>query len=275
MFQRTDEISKAGYGLPRSLLQPPHIAAERFRILHGHRLVRSPCREHPDFKTARLRGDVVLQAVHRVIGGTYRFHTVMTHQAPGRELRLCQLRITLLVNISGRRRVQQFVDTESRTQFQMRPMVQWVAQRIRHGLRPLLKLLPVRSVARDVTLVHPVGTHGTPLVMVTAQPQFRNGTEAVVLCHHPRIQMAMVIYDGQPFGMPVIQFPRGVRPEQEILIHKCFHVSCLLFFNQLVARHQEFDNHPTQQVSQRRYHKYYHITGFDTPEAQKLHLCFL
>lgn len=110
--------------------------------------------------------------------------------------------------------------------------------------------------------------------MVATQPQFRDGTEAVVLRHHLRVQMAMVIYDGQPFGMPVIQFPRGVRPEQEILIHKCFHVSCLLFFNQLVARHQEFDNHPTQQVSQRRYHKHYHITGFDTPEAQKLHLCF-
>ena len=128
-------------------------------------------------------------------------------------------------------------------------MVQRVAQSIGYCLRPLLKLLPVRSVTRDVAFVHSVSAHGTPLVMVAAQPQFRDGTEAVILCHHPRVQMAMVIYDGQPFGMPVIQFPRGVRPEQEILIHKCFHVSCLLFFNQLVARHQEFDNHPTQQVS--------------------------
>ena len=84
--------------------------------------------------------------------------------------------------------------------------------------------------------------------MVTAQPQFRNGTEAVVLRHHPWVEMAMVINDRQTFGMPVIKLPRGIRPEQEILVHKWFHVSCLLFFNQLVARHQEFDDDPTQQI---------------------------
>ncbi len=72
-------------------------------------------------------------------------------------------------------------------------MVQRVADELWHGLCPGLELLPVRAVAGHILLVHAVGTHLAPLVMVAAQPYLCDGVKLAVLIDFLRIDVAVIV----------------------------------------------------------------------------------
>ena len=59
--------------------------------------------------------------------------------------------------------------------------------------------------------------------MIAAQPKFRDATEAVVLIHHGRIKVAVVVNNRLRSSMAMIEFPCGVGLQQEIAIHEGFH----------------------------------------------------
>lgn len=166
----------------------------------------------------------MLQRVGGVVGSAYQLHAVAAHEAAGRHGRVGgQARVALVENLAGRLGVERTVDAEGRAQLHVRPVVQRVAEGVRHGLGPLLKLLPVGSVAGDIALVHAVGAFGTPLVVVACQPQLRNGTERPVLGYEARVEVAVIVDDGLRSGILAVERLRGGAAEQKILVKKLFH----------------------------------------------------
>jgi hypothetical protein len=116
--------------------------------------------------------------------------------------------------------VQQFVDSEIAFQFQVRPVIQRIAQRGRHGARPGEVFLVRKSVAGALAFRHPVGPHGAPFVVIAFQPDLEKILEAPVFRHILGRQMAMIIQNRLVLGELVIQPPRGLGVEQEIFVDK-------------------------------------------------------
>ena len=114
--------------------------------------------------------------------------------------------------------IQQFVDAEVALQLQVRPVVQRIAQRVRHRARPGQELLVRRRVAGAVALRHAVGPHGAPLVVVAFQPDLEQIPKTPVLGDVPRREMAMVVEDRLALGILVIKPPGSLGAQEEILV---------------------------------------------------------
>ena len=171
---------------------------------------------------------VVFKGVGRVIRRAYYLYIIAFHQTSGREVRLFQLLVTLIENLAGGTGIQQLVDTKSGTEFEVRPVIEWVTHAVGHRLGPLLELLPVAGIARDVFLIYAVATHGPPLVMVTTQPQLCDRAETVVFCYLLRVQVTVIIYDGKMLCLLVKQLLRRLGLQQEVFVHESFHIDSFL-----------------------------------------------
>ena len=167
---------------------------------------------------------MITQIINRVIGGADALHMIMPHQPTCTELGLLELLITLIIDFTGCFRTELFGNTESRFQLKMTPMIQWITESIGHCLGPFLKLFPIISILSGaVFLINSIRAHGTPLVMITSQPQLRDATELMIIGNHLRNQMTMIVDNRHFSRMIVIEFLRGGRLQEEILIHKLFH----------------------------------------------------
>ena len=157
---------------------------------------------------------------------------ILAHQPSGSEIWIMlQTIVAGVENLTGRFGVQTLVNAKSRLQLQVCPVVQRIAEAVRHRSRPRLELLPVtRLAASDETLGDAVGAHSTPFVMIAAEPQFCDAAEMMVVSHLSRIQMAVIVDDGLWCRMPVIEFLRRGGLQEEILVHKRFHSSRFLAF---------------------------------------------
>ena len=109
-------------------------------------------------------------------------------------------------------------------QFQMRPMVQRAADKLRHDLRPLLEFFVLRRVAGDVSLVHAAGTHGAPFVVICRQPELRQIFVLLPLRDLARRQVVVIVVNRLVFRILMKQRPRRFIFQQEILVHKCSHI---------------------------------------------------
>ena len=143
------------------------------RNFYSHCLVRTPCRQHFDFKTTFACLNMIFQRVNRIIRSTNSFHMITAHHTTSRVFRLSQLLITLVINLTGSLRAQDLIDTERCLQLQVCPVIQRITESIRNGFSPLFKFFPVGSILTCAeTFVYTIGTHSTPFVMVAAQPDF-------------------------------------------------------------------------------------------------------
>jgi len=90
-------------------------------------------------------------------------------------------------------------------------------------------VMPAR-VAADELLVHAVGEHHAPLVVVAAEHQLADVFELMVFIDHARGDVAMIVINRHVFRVLVIQLFGHVIFKQKILIHKRFHGVLLLCF---------------------------------------------
>ena len=112
----------------------------------------------------------------------------------------------------------------------MRPVEHRVADAVfeaRGKGQPLV--MPAR-VAADELLVHAVGEHHAPLVVVAAEHQLADVFELMVFIDHARGDVAMIVINRHVFRVLVIQLFGHVIFKQKILIHKRFHGVLLLCF---------------------------------------------
>ena len=118
--------------------------------------------------------------------------------------------------------VQKLGDAEEPFQFEVGPVVERIAQRVRHGAGKGEEFIPVARVPRAVFLGHAVGSHRAPFVVVAGQPDLVQVAKRLVGRDLVRRQVTMVIENRFVLGVFEIQFPRHVAVQQKIIGEKRF-----------------------------------------------------
>ena len=195
---------------------------ERGGLIHGECLVRAVGRAHACGEAGSGEGFVMFQVVNRIIRGADRRHPEASQNALGGEFGAGELLIRLLPDADSAGFIEQLINAEVALQFEMRPVIQRVAQRLRHGGRPGLKFGQRGCVARAIHFRHAVGPHRPPLVMVAFKPDFKQVLELAIFRQIRRRQVAVIIKNRFAGGKLMIQPARGVRGQQKILVDE-FH----------------------------------------------------
>ena len=225
---RGKEIVAAAHGfqefLPRGNVhirhfrKPVQIRIVRPHVFNRHR----PVGPESGVEGGKGSGFVMFQTIHRIVGGADGFHVEMREYLPHAEL-VAQQFGSFVVDVTGGFRFQQGCDAKRVFQFQVRPVVQRIAQRVRHGFGPFRKLFVIRRITRDETFVHAVGAHGPPLVMVAVEPDLRGVFKHAVLGYLAGRQVVVVVQDGHLLGIAVVECFGRFGLQQEIVVEKRFH----------------------------------------------------
>src|SRR5262245_58481567 len=99
-------------------------------------------------------------------------------------------------------------------QFDVGPVIKRIAQSVRNGGGPGLKLTERIGVAGAEPLRHAIGTHRPPFVMIALEPDFKKIIEGTILGDVLWRQVAMIIEDRLVFRVGMVQ-PAGSAGAQE------------------------------------------------------------
>ena len=139
---------------------------------------------------------VPLKAICRVIGGADHADIRAANQLTAGEIVLCKLGVGQLPYLLSGLGVEHALIAKETLELQVAPLKNGVANATLQGLRPLLELLASRGVTGDKALVHAVGTHKAPLVVVAAQPDLGDGFKTLVLENLLGGNMAVIVNNG-------------------------------------------------------------------------------
>ena len=126
-----------------------------------------------------------------------------------------ELAVGLSPHRLGRRAFEKISDAKMPPELKMSPVEERIPQRVGHRFRPRLKLLAGRGGARDPILVHAVGPHCPPLVVVALQPRGMQVFEPPVGGDVLRAEVAVVVDDRTAVGYPVEEVRCDVVRQQE------------------------------------------------------------
>jgi hypothetical protein len=133
--------------------------------------------------------------MRRIVGGADRLDAELAEDPLRAQLRRFQRLVRAVPHAVGALLIQQFVDAEVTLQLEMRPVIERIAQRLRHRLRPRKKLVARRSVAGAELLGHTARAHRAPLVMISLEPDFEEIREPAILSDILRRQVAVIVDD--------------------------------------------------------------------------------
>ena len=143
-------------------------------LFNIHGLVGTPCGNHTSILLTFGLGifNMIVEIIDGIICCAYGLYMIATHKTTcGIFGIILQFVITLVEDFTGCLWRKKFCNAKACLQLQVCPMIQGIAEGVRNGLSPLLKLFPVRSILTSaITLVNAIGTHGTPLIVVTSEP---------------------------------------------------------------------------------------------------------
>jgi len=208
LFQRRRERAEAvdvNVRRRRKLLDP---RVERRGCIDGQRLVRPERRQHLRGMAGLREYAMIFQAVHWIVGGADGLDVEFFEDALRRQRRRGQFFVRRFPDFFRRRSVEQFRDAEIALQFQVRPVIQRIAQRLRNGLGPREKLVMRRGGAGAEFFRDTVAAHRAPLVMVAGQPDFKQVAELAVARDVTRRDMAVIIKNRLRLGILVVK-PAG------------------------------------------------------------------
>ena len=104
----------------------------------------------------------------------------------------------------------------------MRPVIERIAQRMRHGRGPGLELGKRLGVASAEALGDSVGPHRAPFVVIAFQPNLKEVSELAVFGDVARGEMIVVVEDRLRFSKVVIQSASGFGLQQKVFVDE-FH----------------------------------------------------
>jgi hypothetical protein len=159
---------------------------------------------------------VVFQRVGRVVGGADEGH-IEPLQDRG-HVHLGDLPIGLVPDLLRGVFIERLVDVEVPLQLQRRPVVERIAQGVRDRPRPGHELVIRLGIAGAELLVHPVGAHGPPLVVVACQPEVIQVVKGAVGGQVLGGQVAVVVVDGHRLGVVVVELARHIAGQQEVIV---------------------------------------------------------
>ena len=166
----------------------------------------------------------MFQAVHRIVRGANDLDLEFLQYGLRGQFGGGQFFVRLFPDFVGGFFVEQLGNAEITLQFQMRPVIERIAERVRHGGRPGFELVKWTGAARAKTFRDAVGAHGAPFVMVAFQPDFKKVFELAVGGDVARRNVAMVVKNRLVLGVLVVKFAGRFGAQQKIFVdewHGC------------------------------------------------------
>ena len=163
---------------------------------------------------------VCLQRIGRVVGGGDVFHTEAAQKI--RNTHGFQLFVRRRPDFIRRFRRERLHDAEQQLQLHLRPVVERIAAQAREDFRIFAVFLIIGRVPRDEMLVHAAQAHGTPFVMVAAEPERAEVCKADVVPDLVFVQVAVII-DNRQIPHRRVQALRRRRAEQQTVSEKFLH----------------------------------------------------
>src|ERR1051326_4424175 len=139
-----------------------------------------------------------------------------------REFGRGELGIGFLPYSGGAFFVKELINPEIPLQFQMRPMIERIAQRMGNRRCPGWEFCESIRLARAKSFGHAVRPHRPPFIMIALQPDFEQVFELPILSDVSRRQVEMVIEYWFLFGEIVIEALGSAGLQQEIFVNE-FH----------------------------------------------------
>ena len=200
-------------------LHPVAVAGQ----LDAERLVGSERRDNAAFE-ALVLGDelVIFEAVRRVVGRAEAHDIRVFDKLTRGESARRYLRVRAVPDILRRLFAQRLIYVKISLKFEVSPVIERVAEKIRHYLRPRHEFFARGRVARDVLFRDAAGAHCAPLVVIAREPE-----PCYILG-----RAVLVYFLGRQVTVPVEyrhlvsrgeKLARGVALKQKILVHKSFH----------------------------------------------------
>ena len=201
-----------------------HIGTEAL-LLDTESLVRTHGRDDLDVEGVICRNLLVpLKGVGRIVCGADQAHVGAADEIPAGELRRGELPVGKLPDLFCGIAVEHALIAEEALELEVAPLEDRVADAAGQGLCPLLELLTGRSIAGDIALIHAVGTHEAPLVVVAAEPDLRDGREGLVLPDFLRGDVAVIVENRHVLCIVMEELLARGGGEQEVLVvHKVLH----------------------------------------------------
>ena len=134
-----------------------------------------------------------------------------------------ELLVGSIPNCRRRTFVQQFVDAEVAFQFEMRPVIERIAERVRDGTRPREEFIARIGGASDVRFGNAVGTHRAPLVMVAFKPRFEKIVEAAIGGDVGGRKMRVIVEDWLGCGVGIVEATRRFGLQEEVVVDEGHH----------------------------------------------------
>jgi len=169
----------------------------------------------------------MLQRIGRIVGGADDGNPELPEEPPGRVAGFREQLVAAVEDAPRAARLEQLRDAERALELHVRPVVERVAERVRHRPGPRLELLPVRSIPGAEALRDPVGAHRPPLVVIALQPDLGDRREAVILGDLRHREVAVVVDDRQVFRVAVVELRGHLGLEQEVVVDEGPHETLL------------------------------------------------
>ena len=134
-----------------------------------------------------------LQIIYRVICSTQQGHIGLLNQISGAHRWLLQLFVTEIPHFFCCLTVQYTIISEVSLQLQMAPVKQRISNGLFQCFSPFLKFFPIRRISCNIAFFNTIGTHLTPFVMVSPQPDLSNIFKLSVLCDFLWVNVAMIV----------------------------------------------------------------------------------
>ena len=162
-------------------------------------------------------GGVVFEAVAGVVSGADHFDVHLFEDAARAEGGFFEAGVRFLPDGFGACAVQQGGDAEGAFEFEVCPVIERVADEVRHGFGVGLEFFARAGVAGDEVFGDAEGAQAAPFVVVAFEPDGGKIGELAVRGDVSRRQVAVVVVDGLVFGVVVVEGARGVVVEEEVV----------------------------------------------------------
>jgi len=158
------------------------------------------------------------QIVRRIVGGADRRDAEFLHDSLGGKFRQRQVLVGDLPHAIRALGIQQLANAEVAQQLQMRPVIERVAERLRHRLRPGAELFRRGGIAGDEALRHAIRAHRPPFVMVALEPNLEEIPKLPILGDILGRKVAVVIEDRLGLRKLVVKAARRHRAEEKVVV---------------------------------------------------------
>ena len=209
--QQAAQVAHIDVGNLRKLLDP----SQELCIADGQSLVRAKRRKHLRVQRRLRDRPMMPEVVGGIVSGAHNLDVEFLQNClSGQPLRERGVRPLP----DGRRGclIQQFVDSEVALQFEVRPMVERIAQGVRNGSRPGQKFLVGSGIPRNEFFRDTVGPHSPPFVVVSLQPDLEQIGEPPIFSNVAGRKMTVIVEDGLRSGELMIKTPGSIVRQKKI-----------------------------------------------------------